>query len=108
MPRVRDPHTAQAEGLRESNALAAFARSLSPSVWRATEHKAVNHGPTAPFLLTIHRLHRERARGALPSIEPTWRDDDLAHALDIALDAAGPAPLPDDQPLPSRCPTTEV
>lgn len=45
-----------AEGRRESEALNSFARSLSDSNWRATEHVAVNHKPNAPYLLTIHKL----------------------------------------------------
>lgn len=44
------------EGRREAEALRSFARSLSNSKWRATEHVAVNHDAKAPYLLTIHRL----------------------------------------------------
>ena len=46
------------QGSREAAALRAFAASLSPSIWRATEHAAINHAQTAPFLLTLHRLFR--------------------------------------------------
>ena len=46
-------------GAREAVALRAFAERLPSSAWRATCHQPVNHEPTAPFLLSLHRLYRE-------------------------------------------------
>ena len=46
-------------GAREAVALRAFAERLPSSAWRATAHQPVNHEPTAPFLLSLHRLYRE-------------------------------------------------
>ena len=47
------------QGAREAVALRAFAERLPSSAWRATAHEPVNHEPTAPFLLSLHRLYRE-------------------------------------------------
>ena len=47
------------QGAREAVALRAFAERLPSSAWRATAHQPVNHEPTAPFLLSLHRLYRE-------------------------------------------------
>lgn len=44
------------EGGREARALAAFVRELPDSAFRATEHIAVNHKASAPYLLTIYKL----------------------------------------------------
>ena len=46
-------------GAQEAVALRAFAERLPSSAWRATAHQPVNHEPTAPFLLSLHRLYRE-------------------------------------------------
>ena len=46
-------------GAREAVALRAFAERLPSSAWRATAHQPVNHEPTAPLLLSLHRLYRE-------------------------------------------------
>ena len=47
------------QGAREAVALRAFAERLPSSAWRATAHQPVNHEPTAPLLLSLHRLYRE-------------------------------------------------
>ena len=47
------------QGAREAVALRAFAERLPSSAWRATCHQPVNHEPTAPLLLSLHRLYRE-------------------------------------------------
>ena len=60
-----------ASGARESLAVRALARSLSPSAWRATEHVAVNHGPDAPYVVSLHRLFRDDRENT---------DDDFAAA----------------------------
>ena len=47
------------QGAREAVALRAFAERLPSSAWRATAHQPANHEPTAPLLLSLHRLYRE-------------------------------------------------
>ena len=54
------------------------ARSLSPSAWRSTEHVAVNHGPDAPYVVSLHRLFRDDRENT---------DDDFAAARAAALGA---------------------
>lgn len=72
-------YPAHAAGAREAVALRAFAGSLSSSAWRATEHAPINHGPTAPFLLSLHRLYRE------PPVE--YAADDFGGAARAAGEA---------------------
>ena len=67
-----------ASGARESLAVRALARALSPSAWRSTEHVAVNHGPDAPYVVSLHRLFRDDRENA---------DDDFAAARAAALGA---------------------
>ena len=69
-----------ASGAREAVAVRAFSRALNPSVWRATEHVAVNHARSAPFLVSLHRLYRE---GREAQIE----DEDFRVPRDAALRA---------------------
>ena len=68
-------------GAREAAALRAFAAALSSSAWRATEHVAVNHAATAPFLLTVHRLYRDAG------VREDAADDDFSGARAAAADA---------------------
>ena len=60
-------------GAREAVALRAFAERLPSSAWRATAHEPVNHEPTAPLLLSLHRLYRE------PPFK--YAEDDFAEAI---------------------------
>ena len=60
-------------GAREAVALRAFAERLPSSAWRATCHQPVNHEPTAPLLLSLHRLYRE------PPF--AYGEDDFADAI---------------------------
>ena len=63
-------------GAREAVALRAFAERLPSSAWRATCHQPVNHEPTAPFLLSLHRLYRE------PPFE--YGEDDFAASVEAS------------------------
>ena len=63
-------------GAREAVALRAFAERLPSSAWRATAHQPVNHEPTAPFLLSLHRLYRE------PPFE--YAEDDFAASVEAS------------------------
>ena len=63
-------------GAREAVALRAFAERLPSSAWRATCHQPVNHEPTAPFLLSLHRLYRE------PPFE--YGEDDFAASTEAS------------------------
>ena len=60
-------------GAREAVALRAFAERLPSSAWRATSHAPVNHEPTAPLLLSLHRLYRE------PPFK--YAEDDFAESI---------------------------
>ena len=60
-------------GAREAVALRAFAERLPSSAWRATCHQPVNHEPTAPLLLSLHRLYRE------PPFK--YAEDDFAESI---------------------------
>ena len=60
-------------GAREAVALRAFAERLPSSAWRATAHQPVNHEPTAPLLLSLHRLYRE------PPFK--YAEDDFAESI---------------------------
>ena len=60
-------------GAREAVALRAFAERLPSSAWRATAHAPVNHEPTAPLLLSLHRLYRE------PPFK--YAEDDFAESI---------------------------
>ena len=64
------------QGAREAVALRAFAERLPSSAWRATCHQPVNHEPTAPFLLSLHRLYRE------PPFE--YAEDDFAASIEAS------------------------
>ena len=64
------------QGAREAVALRAFAERLPSSAWRATAHQPVNHEPTAPFLLSLHRLYRE------PPFE--YAEDDFAASIEAS------------------------
>ena len=61
------------QGAREAVALRAFAERLPSSAWRATSHAPVNHEPTAPLLLSLHRLYRE------PPFK--YAEDDFAESI---------------------------
>ena len=61
------------QGAREAVALRAFAERLPSSAWRATAHQPVNHEPTAPLLLSLHRLYRE------PPFK--YAEDDFAESI---------------------------
>ena len=61
------------QGAREAVALRAFAERLPSSAWRATCHQPVNHEPTAPLLLSLHRLYRE------PPFK--YAEDDFAESI---------------------------
>ena len=63
-------------GAREAVALRAFAERLPSSAWRATSHAPVNHEPTAPFLLSLHRLYRE------PPF--AYGEDDFAESIKVS------------------------
>ena len=63
-------------GAREAVALRAFAERLPSSAWRAPSHAPVNHEPTAPLLLSLHRLYRE------PPFK--YAEDDFAEALEAS------------------------
>ena len=63
-------------GAREAVALRAFAERLPSSAWRATAHQPVNHEPTAPLLLSLHRLYRE------PPFK--YAEDDFAEAIEAS------------------------
>ena len=64
------------QGAREAVALRAFAERLPSSAWRATCHQPVNHEPTAPFLLSLHRLYRE------PPFK--YAEDDFAASIEAS------------------------
>ena len=64
------------QGAREAVALRAFAERLPSSAWRATCHQPANHEPTAPFLLSLHRLYRE------PPFE--YAEDDFAASIEAS------------------------
>ena len=64
------------QGAREAVALRAFAERLPSSAWRATAHQPVNHEPTAPLLLSLHRLYRE------PPFK--YAEDDFAAAIEAS------------------------
>ena len=64
------------QGAREAVALRAFAERLPSSAWRATCHQPVNHEPTAPLLLSLHRLYRE------PPFE--YAEDDFAASIEAS------------------------
>ena len=64
------------QGAREAVALRAFAERLPSSAWRATCHQPVNHEPTAPLLLSLHRLYRE------PPFE--YAEDDFAASIEVS------------------------
>ncbi|KAJ8600162.1 hypothetical protein CTAYLR_001922 [Chrysophaeum taylorii] len=74
------------DGAREATALEVFARSLSNTAWRATEHRPVNHRREAPYLLTIFRVENSRKA-------PDDDDDDanLKFARTAALRALSPS-----------------
>ena len=63
-------------GAREAVALRAFAERLPSSAWRATSHAPVNHEPTAPLLLSLHRLYRE------PPFK--YAEDDFAESIEAS------------------------
>ena len=64
------------QGAREAVALRAFAERLPSSAWRATCHQPVNHEPTAPLLLSLHRLYRE------PPFK--YAEDDFAASIEAS------------------------
>ncbi|KAJ1446397.1 putative rRNA methylase-domain-containing protein [Pelagophyceae sp. CCMP2097] len=76
------------EGLIESVILTEFAKSLSKTVWRCVEHRALNHAQTAPYLLTLHRLYRDKPRSAPPEeLRADFRRaDDVEAATAAALE----------------------
>mmetsp|Transcript_2702 Transcript_2702/g.8488 ORF Transcript_2702/g.8488 Transcript_2702/m.8488 type:complete len:325 (+) Transcript_2702:24-998(+) len=101
-----------AEGRREARALAALARALPDTHWRATEHVAVNHKPAAPYLLTLHKLAPDAplgeapdaARRALVMTEPAVTTETTQETADQEDDS----PPPDDADEPTAATSTSA